>query len=158
MPHIHEKYDFTVSAMIIHPNEPKLCLHFHKKLRKWLQPGGHIELDEDPLEALEHELLEETGLILSKCKLLEPSSQPNPRGEKTLPLPIHLNVHSFNKSHKHIDFQYLLKSSESDFSPNNDESPIIKWFTIDEITALHNNDEIFDGTYDICTWIFDNYL
>jgi 8-oxo-dGTP pyrophosphatase MutT (NUDIX family) len=58
MPHIHEKYDFTVSAMIMHHSEPKLGLHFHKKLRKWLQAGGHIELHEDPLQALEHELLE----------------------------------------------------------------------------------------------------
>lgn len=158
MPHIHEKYDFTVSAMILHPSEPKLCLHFHKKLRKWLQPGGHIELNEDPVQALEHELLEETGLILSDCEVIEPSEQPKPRGEKTLPLPIHLNVHSFNETHKHIDFQYFIKSNTVQFSPNEDESPIIKWFTIDEITELHSKGELFDGTYDICSWIFDKYM
>ncbi len=52
MPHIHELYDFTASAYILHPTESKILLLLHKKLGKWLQPGGHIELSEDPLQAL----------------------------------------------------------------------------------------------------------
>ena len=96
--------------MILHPSEPKLCLHYHKKLRKWLQPGGHIELSEDPIEALVHELQEEADLSENQYDIIEPAKQPHPRGEKTTPLPIHLNVHAFNDSHKHIDFQYLVKS------------------------------------------------
>ncbi len=61
MAHIHEHYDFTVSAYVLHPTQPKIALHFHKKLFKWLQFGGHVELDEDPAQALTHELLEEAG-------------------------------------------------------------------------------------------------
>jgi 8-oxo-dGTP pyrophosphatase MutT (NUDIX family) len=158
MPHIHEKYDFTVSAMIIHPTEPKLCLHYHKKLRKWLQVGGHIELEEDPIEALEHELLEEAGLVLKDCKIIEPADQPNPRGEKQIPLPIHINVHPFNENHKHIDFQYLIRSYTTELNPLQDESPIIKWLTIEEIIEFHKNNEVFDGTMDIVQWIFDKYM
>jgi len=158
MPHIHDKYDFTVSAFILHPSEPKLCLHYHRKLRKWLQPGGHIELDEDPLQALEHELAEETGLDLKDCKIIEPYSQPIVRGQKTLPLPAHLNVHNFNDSHKHIDLQYVIKSNTEIFNPLEGESPIVKWFTIDQIADLHKSGEIFDGTLDISNWVFENYM
>lgn len=117
MPHIHDKYDFTVSAFILHPNEAKLLLINHRKLNIWLQPGGHVELDEDPLQGLDHELLEETGLELSKCQIIEPAKQPKVRGQKTLPLPFHFNVHDFNKKHKHIDLEYVIKSYTDKIKP-----------------------------------------
>ena len=49
MAHIHEKIDFTTSVFIV--RDGKVLLHKHKKLGIWLQPGGHIELDEDPNQA-----------------------------------------------------------------------------------------------------------
>ena len=49
MAHIHEKIDFTTSVFIV--RNGKVLLHKHKKLGIWLQPGGHIELDEDPNQA-----------------------------------------------------------------------------------------------------------
>ncbi len=57
MAHIHEKIDFTASVYIVFKN--KVLLHKHKKLGIWLQPGGHIELDEDPNEAALREAKEE---------------------------------------------------------------------------------------------------
>ena len=35
---------------------------FHKRLKKWLPPGGELLNDETPLEAAKRELMEETGL------------------------------------------------------------------------------------------------
>jgi 8-oxo-dGTP diphosphatase len=159
MPHINKLYDFTVSAFIIHPTEPKLCLHYHKKLRKWLQPGGHIELDEDPIEALTHELDEEVGISLADCEVYEPQEQPTVRGQKILPLPSMFNVHEFADSgHKHIDMQYIIKSNTVQFNPKEGESPIVSWLTIDEIEKLYQSDQLYEGTFDICTWIFDKYM
>jgi len=158
MPHINELYDFTVSAYIMHPTEPKLCLHYHKKLRKWLQPGGHIELNEDPLQALEHELLEETGLTIKQYNIIEPTDQPRPRNTKKIPLPININVHSNDSMHSHIDYVFLVKSSTVKLLPQQGESPIIEWLTIDEIYKKHKSGDVFDGTLDICQWIFDKYM
>lgn len=67
-------------------------------------------------------------------------------------------MHPFNDSHNHIDFMYLVRSNVTDFTPNEDESPIIQWFTIDEIEELNKNKELFDGTLDICNWVFDKYM
>lgn len=53
---------------------------------------------------------------------------------------------------------YLVRSNVTDFTPNEDESPIIQWFTIDEIEELNKNKELFDGTLDICNWVFDKYM
>ena len=40
---------FTTSVYIL--EEQKVLLIFHKKLQKWLPPGGHIEPNEAPPEA-----------------------------------------------------------------------------------------------------------
>jgi ADP-ribose pyrophosphatase YjhB (NUDIX family) len=51
---------FTASALII--DKGKVLLVYHKKLGVWLYPGGHVEADENPEEALLREVKEETGL------------------------------------------------------------------------------------------------
>ena len=40
----------------------KLLMIFHPFIKKWLQPGGHVEADETPVEAAHRELFEETGI------------------------------------------------------------------------------------------------
>ncbi|HBJ30605.1 MAG TPA: hypothetical protein DDY93_04455 [Dehalococcoidia bacterium] len=40
-----------------------MALHWHKKVKAWLPPGGHIETNEDPVQAVLREVLEETGLM-----------------------------------------------------------------------------------------------
>lgn len=162
MPHIHDLYDFTASAFVLHPTEPKIALHLHKKLSRWLQPGGHVELNEDPLQALEHELLEEVGLKLADCELLEPSEQPNISSPdyKTLPLPFHFMVHDFfpDGSHRHIDLEYLIRANTSQLSPAADESQEIGWFDIDAIRGLHKAGKVFDSTLSLCEWIAKKYF
>ena len=159
MAHIHEHYDFTVSAYILHPEDPKICLHLHLKLNKWMQPGGHIELNEDPEEALAHELLEEAGIGPNEYEIIHTPEQPSPRGSKTLNLPFHLNVHPFGDTkHKHIDFGYLVRAKTDKLAPGSGESKDIAWFSLQELRKLHENNEMYDGTLDICEWIFKKHL
>ncbi|MFK5282779.1 NUDIX domain-containing protein, partial [Lacticaseibacillus paracasei] len=60
MAHIHEKIDFTVEVFIVHKD--KVLLRMHDKFKFWLSIGGHIELDEDPIQAAYREVKEEVGL------------------------------------------------------------------------------------------------
>jgi 8-oxo-dGTP pyrophosphatase MutT (NUDIX family) len=54
---------FTASAFVLSPAGDALYLIHHKKLGRWLQPGGHIEPDDsDLLAAARREVLEEVGL------------------------------------------------------------------------------------------------
>lgn len=56
------KTHFCASAILIDPESKKILLVHHKKLKKWVQPGGHIEAGENPEDAAIREIYEETGL------------------------------------------------------------------------------------------------
>ena len=51
---------FTATAFVVH--EDSVALHWHPKVKAWLPPGGHIEENEDPVQAALREVHEETGL------------------------------------------------------------------------------------------------
>ena len=142
MGHIHELYDFTASAFIVH--EGKVLLLHHKKLKTWLQPGGHVELNEDPEMALWREIKEETGLTKKVLTIIQLQSHKLPShgssSQKRLPLPFDLNVHLFSNEtgHKHIDFCYLMKSSTDKIAQNLTESNDLRWFSRSEIEEIAN--------------------
>ncbi len=127
MAHIHEKIDFTASVFIVH--EGKVFLHLHKKLGKWLQPGGHIELDEGPLEAAIREVKEETGFDI---ELIGGSQLPELKNESSdiLP-PKFLNRHAFNETHEHIDFTYFGKVVGGTLRP--EDGVETRWLTKEEL-------------------------
>ncbi len=40
----------------------RVLLHWHRRNQLWLPMGGHIELNEDPIQAVLREVLEESGV------------------------------------------------------------------------------------------------
>jgi 8-oxo-dGTP pyrophosphatase MutT (NUDIX family) len=54
---------FTASGFVASPDRTSLLLIHHSKLRRWLQPGGHLEADDPTVEeSSRREIGEETGL------------------------------------------------------------------------------------------------
>ena len=51
---------FTATGFVIH--EDRVLLHWHPKVQAWLPPGGHIEENEDPVQAVVREVREEAGV------------------------------------------------------------------------------------------------
>jgi 8-oxo-dGTP pyrophosphatase MutT (NUDIX family) len=97
----------TASGLVL--CDGKLLLIFHKKLQRYLQPGGHLEDDVTLLEAAQREVLEETGL----------ATAPFAVGENGVITPIHVDVHTipYNEKknepeHMHYDCMFLLKMDE----------------------------------------------
>ncbi len=51
---------FTATGFVVHRG--CVALHWHPKVKAWLPPGGHVEPNEDPVQAVLREVEEETGL------------------------------------------------------------------------------------------------
>lgn len=127
MAHIHEKIDFTASVYIV--KDDCVLLHKHKKLGIWLQPGGHIELDEDPNQAALREAKEETGFDVELI-----GSNPSAVFSATvrdLVAPMFLNRHNFDETHEHIDLTYFARVIGGELIP--EEGVEMRWVRREEI-------------------------
>jgi 8-oxo-dGTP pyrophosphatase MutT (NUDIX family) len=109
----------TGSAIIV--GRRGTVLHFHKRLHRWMQTGGHVDGGEAPWEAALRESVEETGL---------PLRHPH-RGPRF----VHLDVHPAAKGHTHLDLRYLLESDDVDPSPPPGESQEVRWFSWEDACA-----------------------
>lgn len=135
MPHIHEKIDFTVVAVIVH--ESKVLLIYHTQLQRWLFVGGHIELDEDPEAALFREIKEECGL---EVEIYGDKPAYNAKGRRYLYAPTYLDVHPITGEHSHIGMVYFAKAKSDEVTLAEEEHDDIQWFT---------DEELDDRKYDI---------
>lgn len=129
MPHIHDLIDFAVAVYIV--QDEKVLLVDHKQLAKWMPIGGHIELDEDPEEALFREVQEECGLEIEVAGT-KPGIQEN--GTKALIPPIYLDIHDNKLPHRHVGLVYFAKAKSSDVSLADKEHNEIRWFTKEELS------------------------
>ena len=130
MAHIHEKIDITATAYIVFQN--KVLLRMHDKYNKWLAVGGHVELDEDPNQAIIREIKEEVGLDV---KLIDNRGL-NLDSEKYKELipPRFMNIHYVNETHRHMDMIYFVNSNTDKVEPGgDDQSPLWKWFMKQEL-------------------------
>jgi 8-oxo-dGTP pyrophosphatase MutT (NUDIX family) len=121
----------TASALVV--GRRGTVLHLHRRLRKWMQPGGHVDPGESPPEAARRESLEETGLAA-----IDPPSGP---------LLVHIDVHEAALGHTHLDLRYLLLGPDDDPSPAPGESPDCRWF--DWAAARSAADESLEGALDL---------
>ena len=138
----------TASVYIIQDN--KTLLLFHKRMGKWLAPGGHIEADETPEEAARREVLEETGLEIDFIgnDPLE-IDYPNAKSIKNPFLTLLVDSPANQKMplHQHIDFIYLARpKKQAVASP---ELAPIKWFSLADVQKLKIGDEILPDTVQI---------
>lgn len=118
----------TASAFVINKFTRQVLLLQHKSLGKLLQPGGHIDKEDDsPLGATLREIEEETGLKPDELVL-----RPVLRNHPTVPL--HIDSHYIPENprksepgHYHHDFRYLYITEKSDINVDLNESNGFQW-------------------------------
>lgn len=116
----------TVSALLFSPNLEDILLVKHAKLARWLQPGGHVEPDdEDISETARREVAEETCVTLDH--------------EAPLPM-VGVDVHSIppygeDPPHSHYDIMLAFKALSLEARPSV-ETPEFAWTPLDEARAV----------------------
>jgi 8-oxo-dGTP pyrophosphatase MutT (NUDIX family) len=132
---------FTVAVFVVH--DGRVLLHYHRKLGKWLPPGGHIEANELPDEAAVREVIEETGIRL---RLVGGQGLPvdSPR---QLVIPAGIQVEDIYPGHEHIDLVYFAVPDPDDVhsaevDPRLAESDQVAWYARADLARLRASDEI----------------
>ncbi|MCH2673572.1 MAG: NUDIX domain-containing protein [Dehalococcoidia bacterium] len=122
---------FTATAFVVQNN--KIALHWHSKVCEWLPAGGHVEKNENPVQAAKREVKEEMGIDIriisrSKYNFFEIDNIPSPE--------VILLESVFDKNigkHQHIDFVYFAVPIENAVKLSN------QWKWLDSNELLSQN-------------------
>jgi 8-oxo-dGTP pyrophosphatase MutT (NUDIX family) len=124
------KKHFTATAFVV--RDGATLLHWHRRLGQWMPPGGHIEPDEEPVEAVLREVREETGLA---CEVVSTSAYLPFAYPDQLPAPHTILLEDIpgpGEPHKHIDLIYFVRPlKEAEHATVDD--PTLRWVTAAEL-------------------------
>jgi 8-oxo-dGTP pyrophosphatase MutT (NUDIX family) len=120
----------TASALVVAAEGDRVLLLHHRKLDRWLQPGGHADPGEAAGEAVAlREAREETGLA-------------DLRLHAKAPRPLDVDVHDIpargdELAHEHLDLRYLVTAPPiAIVSRSLEETKDLRWFSWDELDGL----------------------
>lgn len=122
----HSAGHITGSAWLLNPDGSKALLTLHRKLGRWLQPGGHADGCSDTLATALREATEESGI-----------SGITPVQRDIYDVDIHripARPQAGESEHLHYDIRYLLRAPHEQFVLS-DESDSLAWWSMDDIAA-----------------------
>ena len=132
---------FTASVLL--ENRGAFLLLYHRKLGMWLYPGGHVEADEEPQDAVLREFEEEVAITvpLLSCGV-QPHVPVQLAGSVTAELPMPLSIlceqipDKDGGHHWHIDMIYLGQAAdEQRVSVVGDTE--VRWVTPEQADVLN---------------------
>lgn len=149
---------FTAGVYII--DEQKVLLIFHRKFKKWLPPGGHLEPNETPPEAARREAREETGLEIAFVP--QDNVVIDRWNAKSIERPYMVLLEEIpaiglQAAHQHIDFLYVATPAGGTELRNTRETEDMRWFNLEEIDALVPDQDIFAETQETLRAILQQY-
>ncbi len=123
----------TGSAWILSPDRQQVLLIHHRKLDRWLQPGGHADGDPDVAAVALREAQEETGLtsvrLVDEGTIFDVDIHPIPaRGE----VPGHL----------HYDIRFLLEADPEEAFGFSEEIKNIQWLPVKSVNTYTDSESI----------------
>lgn len=120
----HAAGHFTGSAWLVSADGTRVLLMHHRKLDRWLQPGGHADGDSDLAAVALREAREETGVAALQV----------------LPAIFDLDRHriparAHEAGHWHYDVRYVVRAGADERFVINPESRALAWRRVSDVAA-----------------------
>lgn len=142
---------FTGSAVVVDASGARTCLVHHRKLGRWLQPGGHAEeLDGGDLARTAlREAAEETGLGVALA-----SGAPRP-----LDVDVHvIPARGAEPQHRHLDVRWVVVApGDGALTPDLAESLGAQWLEWDEALARADEPSLVRLLHKARRWVTDRH-
>ncbi len=145
---------FTATAFIVDSRKRTLLL-WHKRLGRWMPPGGHVDSNETPEDAAKRECKEETNLDVeivgdSQTDLFANNTHEGRMLKKPIAMlleEIPASAERNEPAHQHMDFLFIAKPLDEKQATKlaEAESDKMRWFTRDEVAKLDEATEIFSN-------------
>lgn len=137
----------TASAWVVDHAHVRSLLLRHRKLGKWLQPGGHVDGQAELQRAAAREVREESGLVQLQLASWH--------GEL---VPLDLDVHAIparpaEPSHLHWDVRFLLRAGPGQALVGSDEALAVRWCEAGELPALTTEDSVLRLYRKAAAWL-----
>ncbi len=121
----------TGSAWVVNPERTHALLVHHRRLERWLQPGGHCDGDPDVLATALREVLEETGI----------------EAEPVMQAVFDVDAHDIpargpEPAHVHYDIRFLAEAPLSQAPVVSPESREVRWVRLEEIAGLDTDESV----------------
>jgi len=114
----------TGSALVVDDSAERVLVLFHRKARRWLQPGGHADGDTNLAAVALREATEETGI--ASLRVARPA----------IDVDVHRVHFAGEHAHLHLDVRFLVMAPPGAVGLRNDESEALRWVTLDELGSL----------------------
>lgn len=125
---------FTASGFVVSPDGSALLLIHHRRLDRWLQPGGHIDPEDvSPIAAAAREVLEETGIATE------------PIFEDLVDLDIHpIPPRAPEPAHEHFDLRFAFRALDAEVIADDEVNDAV-WVPWEQIESYAVDDSVIRG-------------
>jgi 8-oxo-dGTP pyrophosphatase MutT (NUDIX family) len=138
---------YVATSYVYDRNTDRFLLVWHKKSRKLLPPGGHLNSEEEPHKGAQRELLEETGVEGRILNLLETPQVETPATAQ-LPTPFCILYEKIpaeveGEEHMHIDFVYVVEIPPFEpLSLRAEEVSLAQWVPSEDIDHVDTYENV----------------
>lgn len=121
----------TASCLLLNHEGTHALLTHHRKLKKWLQLGGHCDGDANLAHVAWCEATEESGIV----------------GIEIDPQPVDLDIHTIparpgEPEHLHLDARFIARAPAGAVEVVSSESIELAWIGADELARLESDDSV----------------
>lgn len=142
----------TGAAWVVSSDRQRVALVHHRKLGRWLQPGGHADGDGDVTTVAWREATEELGLVA--LQLIDTGG--------TL-VPLDIDVHDIparydhegqliEDAHQHHDIRFLFVASDERLMVSH-ESHAVAWFSEPDVRRLTSEESVLRLLEKAARWL-----